>query len=279
MTSIQTILHPTDFSDNSRPAFGTACTLARDYGAHLVLLHVMPPSVAPLLPEPPPDPLRSAESQDSLKGRFAWPVPSDPKIQVDHRVAEGDAATEILYLAGALKCDLIVMGSHGRTGLSRLLTGSVAEEVFRKAPCPVLLVKNPLAEAPAAEAESVQPGEVVDVRPLGAALGWAKTKVLVRAEGLEVVRMVVPAGKEIPQHKTKGILVVQCLEGHVVFTTCGIMQDLRAGDFLYLPAEEPHSVKGVRDASLLLTLCRGTAPASSKSEKRLASFSPEEIGR
>jgi nucleotide-binding universal stress UspA family protein/quercetin dioxygenase-like cupin family protein len=255
MASLQTILHPTDFSDNSRPAFQTACTLARDYGARIIVLHVMPPSVAGILPAPPPDPLRPAESQDSLKGHFAWPAPPDPKVQVDCRVAEGDPANEILYLAGALKCNLIVMGSHGRTGLSRLLTGSVAEEVFRQAPCPVLLVKTPLASTSAAEAEPpAKPGEVVDVRPLGAAVGSAKTKTLARGEGLEVVRLIVPAGKEVPEHKAKGVLVVQCLEGQVVFTACGKAQNLRAGDLLYLNAGEPHSVEGVQNASLLLTI-------------------------
>jgi quercetin dioxygenase-like cupin family protein len=228
------------------------------------------------LPAPPPDPLRPAESQESLKGRYAWPVPPDPKVRVDYRVAEGDAATEILYLAGALKCDLLVMGSHGRTGLSRLLTGSVAEEVFRKAPCPVLLVKVPLAESPGAEAEPAQPGEVVDVRPLGAALKWAKTRTLVRAEGLEVVRLVVPAGKEVPEHKARGMLVVHCLEGHMVFTACGKGQDLRAGNLLYLNAGEPHSVKGVQDASLLLTIL---SPKISRPAPRLATLTPSSLRR
>ncbi len=255
MASIQTILHPTDFSDNSTPAFGTACALARDYGARLVVLHVIPPSVAPILSEPPPDPRRPAESQESLRGRFAWPQSPDPRVAVDYRVAEGDPGAEILNLAGALKCDLIVMGSHGRTGLSRLLTGSVAEEVFRQAPCPVLLVKNPLPSPSAAEAEPpAKPGEVVGVRPLGTAVGSAKTKTLARGEGLQVIRRIIPAGKEVPEHKANGPLVVQCLEGQVVFTACGKAQNLRAGDLLCLNAGEHHSIKGVQDASLLLTI-------------------------
>jgi nucleotide-binding universal stress UspA family protein len=54
MADIHTILHPTDFSANSRAAFQTACTLARDYDSHLVLLHVLPPSVAPSCPRRPP---------------------------------------------------------------------------------------------------------------------------------------------------------------------------------------------------------------------------------
>jgi nucleotide-binding universal stress UspA family protein len=134
MSSIQTILHPTDFSKNSEYAFRTACSLAKDHKADLVLFHVIPPIVAPIVPEPAPSPLLPADSQECLKWwQFAWPRPSDPNIRVQHRVAEGNAPSEILRLAQALKCDLLVMGTHGRTGLDRLLTGSVAEAVLRKA--------------------------------------------------------------------------------------------------------------------------------------------------
>lgn len=97
-------------------------------------------------------------------------------------------------------------------------------------------------------------GEIVDVRPLGSALPSAQTTTLVRAERVEVIRLVVPAGKEIPEHRAKGEIVLQCLEGRVAFTTSGRTQTLEAGTLLYLPAGEPHSVSGVEDASLLLTI-------------------------
>lgn len=98
------------------------------------------------------------------------------------------------------------------------------------------------------------PGEVVDVRPLGAALAATPTRTLVKTEAVTVVRMVVPAGKEIPTHAAKGELIVQCLEGKVAFTACGQTHDLEAGDLLHLPAGEPHSLRGVEDGSLLLTV-------------------------
>src|SRR5499426_1551798 len=60
-----------------------------------------------------------------------------------------------------------------------------------------------------------KPGEVVDVRPLGSALASTQTKTLLRAEQVEVIRLIVPAGKEIEEHKAKGEIVVQCLEGRV----------------------------------------------------------------
>ena len=98
------------------------------------------------------------------------------------------------------------------------------------------------------------PGDIVDVRPLGAALATTATRTLVKAEGVTVVRMVVPAGKEISTHAAKGELVVQCLEGKIAFTTCGKTHDLEAGHLLYLPAGEPHSLRGIEDGSLLLTV-------------------------
>jgi quercetin dioxygenase-like cupin family protein len=99
-----------------------------------------------------------------------------------------------------------------------------------------------------------KPGDIVDVRPMGSALVSAATKTLIRAEHLEVIRLVVPAGKEIEEHKAKGEIIVQCLEGRVAFTAFGKTQSLAAGTLLYLPTGEPHSVKGIESASLLLTI-------------------------
>jgi quercetin dioxygenase-like cupin family protein len=97
-------------------------------------------------------------------------------------------------------------------------------------------------------------GEVVDVRPLGSALAATETRTLVKTKEIEVIRLIVPARKEIPAHKAKGEIVVQCLEGKVGFTAFGKTHDLEAGQLLYLPTGELHSVKGIDDASLLLTV-------------------------
>ena len=69
----------------------------------------------------------------------------DENVHVEHRLEEGDAAKRILEVAQEIQAGLIVMGTHGRTGLGRLLLGSVAEHVLRKATCPVLTVRVPLA--------------------------------------------------------------------------------------------------------------------------------------
>jgi nucleotide-binding universal stress UspA family protein len=152
MLAVRTILHPTDFSDRSQYAFWLACALARDYHARLVLLHVVDvPMViygdgGAVMP-PNPEELR-AGARDQLD---ALQVPH-VDIRAERRLEEGDAVETILRVAHEIQADLIVMGNHGRTGLGRLLMGSVAERVVRQATCPVLTVRSPFPEtAPESE--------------------------------------------------------------------------------------------------------------------------------
>ena len=102
-----------------------------------------------------------------------------------------------------------------------------------------------------------QSAEIVDVHPLGAALAAAVTRTLVKTRALEVIRLVLPAGKEIPTHKAPNEITVQCLEGRVAFTAEGRTQDLTAGQLLYLASGEPHALKAIEDSSLLVTLLLG----------------------
>lgn len=148
MLAIQTILHPTDFSERSGYAFETALALARDYGARLLLLHVTtPPRDAP-----------KDEYQRALQEKLRWLHPAESPVTVEARLVEGDAATEILHVAQDGPCDLIVMGTHGRKRASGQVIGSVAEKVIRNAPCPVIVVRVPFAlaaaEAPARPEEA-----------------------------------------------------------------------------------------------------------------------------
>ena len=92
-------------------------------------------------------------------------------------------------------------------------------------------------------------GEVVKLA-LGTELNAARTTTLVKTDDLEVIRLVVPRGKEIPTHKAPGPITVQCLEGRVSFTSQGQSQELDAGKFLYLGNAEPHSLKGIEDSSV-----------------------------
>lgn len=97
-------------------------------------------------------------------------------------------------------------------------------------------------------------GELIDVRPLGAALRQTQSCTLVRADHLEVFRFVLAAGQTAPDHTAAGALTIQCLEGAVELDAHGQTQILRAGDLVYLADTEPHEVRALEDASLLVTL-------------------------
>jgi quercetin dioxygenase-like cupin family protein len=101
------------------------------------------------------------------------------------------------------------------------------------------------------------PGEVVAAGPLGSALAGAKTETLVKTPALNVVRLAVPAGKEIPEHRAPGVITVHCLEGVVDLTAGGETRRLNAGQPLYLTPGTPHSLRGISDASVLVTILRG----------------------
>ena len=140
MLPVATILHPTDFSECSELAFRLACALARDYKARLVLLHVLPP---PIIiyggGAVPPDPWPTIEE---AKARLRELEGHAHHMRVESQVMEGDPVDMILRGAEEMHSDVIIMGTHGRTALTRLLLGSVAESVIRKAPCPVLTAKH-----------------------------------------------------------------------------------------------------------------------------------------
>jgi quercetin dioxygenase-like cupin family protein len=106
-------------------------------------------------------------------------------------------------------------------------------------------------------------GDLIDVRPLGPALATAKTATLVKSDSLEVIRLVVPATKEIAPHKTKGEVTIHCLEGSVGILVNGVTQILETGQLVYLAAGELHAVRGMTDASLLVTILLRESPVAS----------------
>jgi nucleotide-binding universal stress UspA family protein len=144
MFAIRTILCPIDFSRRSEYAFCVACALARDYNARLILMHVkLPPVIMGEFGAIP-----DYSYPEELKEQLAQ---LHPEMPGERLVVTGDPATEIVRVAADHQVDVIVMGTHGRAGLSRLLLGSVAEAVHRNAPCPVFHIKAPAqAAAPAA---------------------------------------------------------------------------------------------------------------------------------
>jgi nucleotide-binding universal stress UspA family protein len=146
MLKIRTILHPTDFYTSSDYAFRLACALASDHQARLVPLHVVTSSPVAMPTEVMTDERFDSYTQHLWTALQRLRAP-DARVPVEHRLAVGDPATEILKLAAEIRADLIVMGTHGRSGLGRLLLGSVAEGVLREAPCPVLTVHEPVCGA------------------------------------------------------------------------------------------------------------------------------------
>lgn len=146
--NIKRILFPTDYSHTGDAALRFASSLASESNGRLIVVHVQE---APLaygggemyygIPEP---------STDELLNMLHAVKPTDPDVPVEYRLITGDPADAVVRLAEEDDIDLIVPGSHGRTGLSRLLMGRVAEAIVRKAHCPVLVYKQPVRKLAAA---------------------------------------------------------------------------------------------------------------------------------
>ena len=99
-----------------------------------------------------------------------------------------------------------------------------------------------------------KPAEVVDIRPLGADIQRLQTTTLIKTDLLKVIRLVLPAGKEVPPHSAPGEITVQCLEGKILFGTEEGKRELSAGNLLYLTGAAEHSVRAVEDSSALVTI-------------------------
>ncbi len=99
-----------------------------------------------------------------------------------------------------------------------------------------------------------EPGQKMRIPSLEDAPGDRVTRTLFKARELEVMRMVVLKGKEMPSHSVARGLTLQCLEGRVAVEAMGRIQELEPGDLLYLPAMQVHALRGIEDASVLLTL-------------------------
>lgn len=147
MARIRKILYPSDFSSASRHAFTTAMTMAKATRATLTILHVVVPSV-PLVPEQYLD--ASVWERIDAQAR-RWGLAQLARSAVRARkiglrvttlLLEGDPPQRIVGTARRMRADFVVMGTHGREGISKFLLGSVAERVIATAPCPVVTVRG-----------------------------------------------------------------------------------------------------------------------------------------
>ncbi|MDF1743000.1 MAG: cupin domain-containing protein [Gimesia sp.] len=103
-------------------------------------------------------------------------------------------------------------------------------------------------------------GELINVSPLGSQLESMKTTTLVKTDHLQIIRLIMQAGKSLPNHSAPGILIIQCLEGRVIFQCLGKTHELSPGHMLHLPPAESHAVECLETASLLLTIFNTPAP-------------------
>jgi len=146
------ILLPTDFSGCANYALPYAAAIARATQARIVCVHVVEPVVPAVGYTGMADPLPIADISEQLEDSAERELPmiTDCEelngLEVEDLIVHGDAAAEIVRVAGERAADLIVISSHGRTGLGRMIFGSTAEAVVRHASCPVLVVKPPAQE-------------------------------------------------------------------------------------------------------------------------------------
>lgn len=144
--NVKNILFPTDFSERNATALAYASSLASTFSAKLHILYVDESDNLIVIAEPDGYAYAAAaagEKRQELKAQLDNIRPTIPTVSYQHYFLQGVASAEIRAFAEREQIDLIVMSSHGRTGLSRLLMGSVAENVLRHAKCPVLVLKQP----------------------------------------------------------------------------------------------------------------------------------------
>jgi nucleotide-binding universal stress UspA family protein len=160
MLTVRGILHPTDFSDLSNNAFRFACCLAQDYQAPLYVLHV-----ATTFEAYKDEMIFKKHSEQYLAKD--WEKLGEyqlPGVKFHRMLEEGEPAEQIIQASNSVPCDFIVMGSHGRSGLERLLLGSVAERVLRKAACHVIIVKASVPAMDSGPADSRVSGGITELR-------------------------------------------------------------------------------------------------------------------
>jgi nucleotide-binding universal stress UspA family protein len=154
MALFQTLVHPTDFDEPSKEAFRVARSLAHALGARLVVFHVVPP---PAVVTQDGRVIRNPHDAEpiDLWAEYRTLQADTPKVPVQYAVVVGDRSESRRLFEEKIRelgeGALVVMGSHDRHGISRLLWGSKAEEVVRECPCPVLVVKAPSPKLPAGD--------------------------------------------------------------------------------------------------------------------------------
>ena len=150
MAATRRIVHSTDYSPASRPAFRKAVELAKALHRELVLVHILSPLIMPVIsgemyipPSTYDDLERTSRAAAQRHLERLTAVAKRAGVRVSSRLVEGaPVAEQIVRTARGLRAELLVLGTHGRTGMARAVLGSVASRVVATAPCPVLTVRG-----------------------------------------------------------------------------------------------------------------------------------------
>ncbi len=144
MSEFKKILVPIDFSDVSNRAFFTAVDLAKSLGASLYVVHIVQihPSSIPESGKVNMDEIEAAEEKKANESLDKLIEQHGEELEISRSLLHGDPVTQINKMVKEAHADMIVMGTHGRTGVAHLMMGSVAESVLRNAEVPVMCVKG-----------------------------------------------------------------------------------------------------------------------------------------
>jgi len=229
MTTVRQVLCATDFSPASQPAWQAAQRLGRLFGAEVVLVHVMPLIPIPIEGYFPPrmyQEMVDGARREAEAGLDGWLGPArEAGLKVRGRLAEGAPAGRILEVAREENSDLVVVGTHGRTGLGRVLLGSVADRLVRTASGPVLTVRS-LPTAAAGSPGLTRILYVTDFSPAARA-AWPWVLALAEASGAAVDLGHVTIQPVPDRHLSPALLgqMAQLLEEHAQTEAERFLQD------------------------------------------------------
>lgn len=273
-TGIENVLYATDFHGHSRRALPYVLSVARAYGSKVYLLHVI--SLSPFSAPGPTSALRAIESQAIREAREAAMElgPAFGGIPSETLIRKGNIPKQLCEVVEEKRIDLIVIGTHGREGVSKLVMGSVAEKIFRSAPCPVMTIGPRISGDPDRFGSLHTILVPTDFSPESlAAIDYAAS--LAQASQARVYLLYVAPGEEMPETSLKQALrnLIPAETGlssaPKVFVESGTpsqkivdLAEELAVDLIVLGVKPPALLQGTSTHQTMATACRVVSGAS-----------------